>query len=215
MVGFWVSWWPFSLFTLWPVCWFVAVVLDHYSRAVVATAVFRKEPSSGDICALLDDAVARAGRAPRYTVTDQGVQFQSEYRAWCKRLGVRPRFGAVGQHGSIAVIERFIRTLKDECFRKILVPLSLAAMVRELYLYVLWYNGHRPHAALGGATPAEVRDDRLPARSRPALEVRRDYPLPRGDPARIRRRSRDPLELVVEHLEGRPHLPLIELRRAA
>jgi transposase InsO family protein len=213
--GFWVPWWPFSLFVLWPVCWWVAVVLDHHSRAVVGAAVFRKEPTAAEVCSLLDNAVERAGRAPRHIVSDQGSQFQSEYRAWCKKNDVKPRFGAIGQHGSIAVIERFMRTMKDECFRKILVPLSLAPMVRELSLYVFWYNEHRPHASLAGATPAEVRDGRLPARSQPALEVRRDFPLPRGDPTPLRRRSSRPLELVVTYLEGRPHLPLIELGDAA
>ncbi len=213
--GFWVPWWPFSLFVLWPVCWWVAVVLDHYSRAVVSVAVFRKEPSAEDVCALLDDAVERSGRAPRHIVSDQGCQFQSEYRAWCKNNSVKPRFGAIGQHGSIALIERFMRTMKDECFRKILVPLSLDAIVRELSLYVFWYNQHRPHASLGGATPAEVRDGRLPARSCPPLEVRGRYPLPRGQPAPLCRRSSAPLELVVTYLDGRQHLPLIQLSDAA
>ena len=37
--------------------------------------------------------------------------------------GVKPQFGAVGKHGSIAVVEHFIRTLKDECTRRVVVPL--------------------------------------------------------------------------------------------
>ena len=82
-------------------------VWNHFSRAPVASAVFKKEPTAGEVCALLDAAVDEAGRAPRYIVSDKGVQFQKEYRAWCDKHGVRPRFGALGKHGSIAVIERF------------------------------------------------------------------------------------------------------------
>jgi transposase InsO family protein len=61
---------------------------------------------------------ARDGGPPKYTVSDQGSQFQSEYRRWCARHGVKPRFGAVGRYGSIAVIERFVRTLKSEGLRR-------------------------------------------------------------------------------------------------
>ena len=41
-------------------------------------------------------------------MTDKGPQFRAAYRSWCNRNEVKPRFGAVGKHGSIAVIERFI-----------------------------------------------------------------------------------------------------------
>jgi transposase InsO family protein len=126
--GFWVPWLPGSVVRRWPFCWWVAIVLDHFSRAVVAKAVFRKEPTAGQSCALLDAAVARAQRAPKYTITDHGVQFQAEYLAWCAQHGVRPRFGAIGQYGSIAVLERFMRTLKDEGLRLIVVPLRYELM---------------------------------------------------------------------------------------
>jgi transposase InsO family protein len=81
--GFWVPWIPQALLPLWPFCFWVAVVLDHFSRAVVAHEVFGKQPSEAEVCALLDGAVQRAGRAPRYIVTDQGVQFRQQYKSWC------------------------------------------------------------------------------------------------------------------------------------
>ena len=56
--------------------------------------------------------LARREDAPKYTVTDKGAQFQEVYLAWCERHGVKPRFGAIGRHGSIALVERFIRSLK-------------------------------------------------------------------------------------------------------
>ncbi len=52
---------------------------------------------------------------PKYFVTDRGKQFDCHaFRKWCKRRKVKPRYGAVGKYGSIAVIERFNRTLKYE-----------------------------------------------------------------------------------------------------
>ena len=39
--GFWVPWVPFALPQSWPFCWWVGVVVDHFSRAVVGFAIFR------------------------------------------------------------------------------------------------------------------------------------------------------------------------------
>ncbi len=111
-LGFWVPWIPQAMLQRWPFCWWVGVVLDHYSRAVLATKVYPRQPSAEEVCGLLGRAVRRAGKRPRHLVTDQGPQFADACLGWCKRRGVRPRFGAVGKHGSITVIERFIRSLK-------------------------------------------------------------------------------------------------------
>jgi len=47
-------------------------------------------------------------------------------------------FGAVGQHGSIALIDRFILSLKNECTRIILVPLRTDAFDVELTSFANW-----------------------------------------------------------------------------
>jgi transposase InsO family protein len=155
--GFWVPWLPFSLLQSWPFCWWVAVAIDHFSRAVVGFAVFLGRPTSADVQRFLDRAIRTTRTAPKYVISDKGRQFWCEsYKRWCRRRGIRPRFGAVGKYGSIAIVERFMRSLKSECTRRILVPLQLEAMRRELALYVYWYNQHRPSMALGGRTPREV-----------------------------------------------------------
>ncbi|MFW5740627.1 MAG: DDE-type integrase/transposase/recombinase [Myxococcota bacterium] len=86
---------------------------------MIGFAVFDKEPTSEQMCKVLDRAVQRAGYAPSCTITDQGVQFGAAFRTWCARHNVRPRFGAVGRYGSIAVVERFMRTLKSEGLRRV------------------------------------------------------------------------------------------------
>ena len=173
---FWTPWLPHAVAQRWPFSWWVFVVLDHYSRKVVGFAVFDEQPSSEQVCAALDCAVERVGEAPKYTVSDQGTQFRSAFLAWCERNGVKARFGAVGRYGSIAVLERFMRTLKSEALRKFIVPLRLDSMCSVVGLAVSWYNEHRPHEALGGGTPAEVYDGLLPANQQPRLEPRARYP---------------------------------------
>ncbi len=192
-------------------------ILDHFSRKVVAFEVFFKQPSDKDICRLLDRAVGRVGRAPKYTVTDQGVQFRSGFREWCTEHGVKPRFGAIGRSGSIAVLERFWLSLKTECTSRIVVPYDLEAMRAEVARFIGWHAEFRPHQGLAGATPLEVYEQRLPACRVPRFEPRARYPARpshRGPPAlRAGRGAR--LELVVSSYEGGKHLPILELRQAA
>ena len=214
---------PFSWLTLWPfcwhVCWHVAAIVDHFSRKVVGFEVFSKAPSAEQICQLLNVTVACEGRAPKYIISDQGSQFQQEYRDCCESHGIQPRFGAIGKSGSIALIERFWQTLKSEGLRKILVPYSIDQMREEVRVFCNWYNGVRPHNELGGATPDEVYFGVKPARDRPRHEPRKRFPLktkPSGRaPKAVRGKRGVKLELVVSHFEGRQHLPVIELERAA
>jgi hypothetical protein len=185
---------------------------------VIAFSVFRTQPKECQICEFLDLAVARAGSGPRYTVTDQGPQFGEAFRRWCAHRGVRPRFGAIGKHGSIAVIERFIGSLKREGLRRILLPFDLAAMRLETASYVNWYNEHRPHQALQGATPIEVYSTQRPANRKARLEPRARYPSsgPCAAPqAPVSGKPGCKLKLVVRHVDGQKHLPIVTLRKAA
>jgi hypothetical protein len=74
----------------------VVPVADGASRACVG------RPAADQVCAALDLAARRAGRAPKYTVTDHGAQLGGALRGWCARNGVKPGFRAVGRYGSIA-----------------------------------------------------------------------------------------------------------------
>jgi transposase InsO family protein len=165
------------------------------------------------VVGLLETARLLSGGPPKYMVTDQGLQFRGEYREWCRDHGVKPRFGAVGRHGSIALIERFWASLKGECMRRIIVPMGYGAMCREMGLYVCWYNTARPHQSLGGATPHEVYFQVARARDGPRYEPRAKWPV--SEQVALRAEPGAAVELVVTYLEGRRHLPVVELKRAA
>jgi transposase InsO family protein len=211
-LGLWAPWWPFSIAQCWPFAWHLAAIVDHVSRAIVGFAVFAKEPTSQEMCAVLDRAVERTGRAPKYTVNDHGPQFGTEYRDWCKERGVKPRFGAIGKHGSIAVTERAIRSIKDEGIRPTTVPLALVAMCKLTSLYAYWYNACRPHASLGGAAPFEIYFGRKPAHHKPRFEPRARYPVKPGEKLRARRGAKVLLE--IQYLDGQKHLPVVALKAA-
>ena len=120
--GMWTSWFPFTLPQCWPFCWWLAVVIDHYSRRMLGFAVFKQQPTSQQVCQLLGRVIATTGAAPKHLVTDSGTQFTcATFGTWCQRRRIRHRKGEIGQTVSIAVCERFIRTLKDGCTRALTV----------------------------------------------------------------------------------------------
>ena len=217
-VGFWASWLPFSLPQCWPFCWWMAVVIDHYSRRVMDTMIFRSNPTSESIQHFLAGAI-EASATPKYIICDKGKQFRCDmFKDWCERHGITPRFGAVGQHGSIAVVERFILSLKQECTRVIVVPFRKEAFHQELTCFMDWYNENRPHSTLDGKTPDEIYHTLRPASECPRLEPR----------SRWRRTARCAfpqalvagqcgarIRLDVHYYRGRKHLPVVALRRAA
>jgi transposase InsO family protein len=65
----------------------------------------------------------------------------------------------VGKYGSIAVVERLIRSIKNKCTRRLLVPYDRDTFRRESALDIEWYNRHRPHEVLDGVTPEEIYRD--------------------------------------------------------
>ena len=218
--GFWISWFPCALPQRWPFCWWVAVVADHFSRKTMGIAHFKKEPTAREIIRFLKKTCRIHRCRPGHLITDHGPQFTAEaFIAWCRRLGIQQRFGAIGKYGSLAVIERLIRTLKSDCTRLLpVVPLARAALGRELDHFVAWYNAERPHSRFGARTPDEIYFGTFPACRRPRFEPRPRWPrrapgatphaLVRGQPGAV-------LELSVERHGGRQHLPVVSLRRVA
>ena len=219
-LGFWASWVPFALPQVWPFCWWLAIAVDHFSRCVMGFAVYRALPSSAAIRRFLDSAFRRAGAWPDHLISDRGTQFIAKgFRRWCRRHAIRHRFGALGKYGSLAVIERGIRTTKNECTRRLsIVPYRLAAFEQELALYCSWHNTHRPHSWLKGATPDEIYHRRRQAIRAPRFEPRRRWP--RGSPCAspqtlIRGQPGVGLHLSVQILAERRQLPIVRLTRAA
>ena len=218
-MGFWCSWLPYALPQRWPFCWWLALVMDHFSRRVMGFAIFRSAPSSVELRMFLGLVIHTAHVAPAHLISDKGSQFwpTAGYKKWCRRRGIKPRFGAIGKHGSLAVLERGIRTFK-EVLHWILVPTRREAMRRETGLLVGWYNEYRPHTTLGARTPDEVYFGKFPANRRPRIEPRPGWP--RGSPCAAPRviiagQPGARFDVEVEHLDGHVLLPIVRWRRAA
>ena len=215
--GFWVPWSPNSLPQQHPYCWQVLNVVDHFSRRLVGYKIFHGEPTAKKITAAMNEIIGDEKAKPKYIISDRGVQFDCKsYRKWCVSHDIKPRYGAVGRHGSIAVTERYHRTMKAELTRRILVPTSYENVDREMKLWRTWYNGSRPHDSLNGRTPDEVYFRKRAANTLPRIEPRLGvtHRTPCAKP-RVTYAGRAGAKVHVElsFLEGRHHLPIVTTTR--
>ena len=193
-----------------PYCWWVAVIIDHFSRKVIGFAVFENQPDSEELIKVLNKGIKRCGKKPKHIISDKGTQFYPNnakdenkgnhpFWEWCEHRKIKRRTGAVGKYGSVAIIERFMKSLKNECTRMIIVPLNMDKLRYEISLYVTWYNQFRTHKYLKGRTPQEVYSNTPPAKM-PAFKSPSEIP---------------DFDVKISFLEGRKHLPIIELQKAA
>ena len=208
-LGLWVPWLPFAMLQRWPFAWWVQIVVDHFTRGVVGFAVFRSQPTTDGVVAVLDRAIASAGACPPHLVSDQGPQFRAQFRAWCGPRGIKPRFGAIGRYGSIAIVERLIGAMKREGLRGDLVPLGFVQFRAALASYFDWYQRDRPHQGLGGWTPEEKR--RGKRRQARRLEPRARYPIDRAARAKRVRSAR----IAIRDVCGAIKLPVVVIKTAA
>ena len=164
---------------VWPT--WVLVVIDHFSRKVVASRALQG-PNAGWVVDGLEEAFLHHG-PPKHLITDQeGVFISDVFAELLTRWHVKQRFGAVGKHGSIAVTERVIRTLKHEWLKHVPVIKGVDHLEALLADFACYYNGWRPHMALGGAVPALIHAGQhwqRPARTAKAIPAhieRRFFP---------------------------------------
>jgi hypothetical protein len=234
-LGFWVPWLPLSLPQSWPFCHWLVLVVDHFSRRVMGCTAFPSQPTSQQVRAFLGRTMAKANSdpparktraakpwktAPKYIICDRGKQLDCPgFRAWCTRAGIKPpRYGAIGKHGSLAVVERAILTIKRLLACLLLVPYRREAFLRELACTIDWYNKHRPHTWLNGRTPDGVYYGKFPANRKPRFEPRACWPRrsPCARPwALVRGSPGARLTVEVSFHKGKRHLPIVTIKRAA
>ncbi|PHR97401.1 MAG: hypothetical protein COA78_27775 [Blastopirellula sp.] len=217
--GFWTNWIPNAISPRWPVCWWQLNVVDHYSRRAMGFATFKSIPTSEEVTTALDKIIKQGHAKPKHIIVDHGGQFDCDHfkKVWCNKHSISFRFGAVGKHGSIAVVERFHRTIKD-LLRQTIIPEQQSAFNNEVALIIDWYNEYRSHTTLKGRTPNEVYFSHPAANEQPRFEPRKHWPIdsPCAKPqVEVQGSPGDPIVLKIDCLAGRRHLPIIQTRQAA
>ena len=129
---------------------YVAALLDGYSRKLLALRVYRDAPTTANMLSLVRTAIRAFGR-PRFLVTDRGSQFRSRFRQAMKRKGVSHVQGRPSSCTFNGKLERFVRTFRV-WQRVTLFAWRLPSIQRKLDTFRSWYNTERSLYGLGHRT---------------------------------------------------------------
>jgi putative transposase len=132
---------------------YLAVVIDAWSRRVVGWAIGETMTAELVLQAL---NMALQQRRPDGVIhhSDQGSQYASiAFGERCKRMGVRPSMGSVGDAYDNAMAESFFASLECELIDRRSWQTKTEARL-ALFTYIEgWYNPRRRHSALEYLSP--------------------------------------------------------------
>jgi putative transposase len=127
-------------------------VVDDVTKECLA-AVVDTSISGKRVARELDALVARRGK-PGLIVSDHGTEFTSNaLLEWTQKTAVAWHFIAPGKPMQNGICEAFNGRMRDEPLNETLF-FSLDQAREAVERWVADYNQHRPHSALGYATPA-------------------------------------------------------------
>lgn len=86
--------------------------------------------------------------------SDHGAEFSKWFTKRIMERGLSHRHSRVRTPSDNGHLERFNRTLQEECLQRI--PRSLKSYRKEIPEYLAWYNTKRPHMGLDMKSPIDV-----------------------------------------------------------
>ena len=134
---------------------YLAVVMDAWSRRVVGWSMATHLRTELVLAAL---NMALEQRRPEGVIhhSDQGTQYTSiAFGLRCRKAGVRPSMGSVGDCFDNAMCESFFATLECELLDRRRFKNHEEARRAIFEFLEGWYNLHRRHSSLGYLSPAE------------------------------------------------------------
>ena len=131
---------------------YVYTIIDLYSRWAYAQVV--KKIGAGPIVLFLKEAKKYATFEFVMVQSDNGPEFTKHFTAGANLMGIAHRHTRVRKCNDNAHIERFNRTIQEECFG-IEKPVSYDRYLSLINDYLIYYNNSRLHLGLGLKTPAE------------------------------------------------------------
>lgn len=134
-------------------------IIDVYTRQCLKLVVDTSLSSKRVIMAL-EEVIEELG-PPEEIVSDNGTEFTANaIMQWCRQKKLSWRYIEPGKPYQNGSIESFNGKLRDECLNENwFLSLKDAKMLIENWKEE--YNSERPHSALGGKTPNELRMETL------------------------------------------------------
>lgn len=146
----------------------LAAVIDCHDREIIGYELALRGRAKEAERALEEACLARFGtlrpQGPTPVVrSDNGLIFQSRrFRAACRDYRLTQEFTTPYTPEQNGMIERFFRSLKEECVWIEQFD-SFDACRRAVKKWIDWYNAERPHQSLGYLSPQEYRTKQLKA----------------------------------------------------
>lgn len=142
--------------------WLVlALVIDCYTRQLLGWHLSRSGKATTAAAALEQALITRFGslgrvQSPFLLRSDNGLVFSSRrYTALVRSYGLQQEFITPYCPQQNGMVERVIRTLKEQCIHRHRFESQQHAS-RVIADWIQFYNTRRPHQALGMKTPAEA-----------------------------------------------------------
>jgi len=147
--------------------WYLAIVLDVYSRKVVGWAMDTNMRTELSL-----DALQRAVTQPH----PRGVIHHShggQYASYalgehCQKAGIMPSMGSVGDAYDNAMAESFFATIECEVLDRRRFRSQAEARMASFEWIEGWYNPHRRHSGLGYRSSVNYERSHHQARARMA-----------------------------------------------
>jgi transposase InsO family protein len=154
-----------------PVRYSVLVVMDLQTRHVEVAGIVREayERWMFQVLRNLTDALDGFLLGKTHLIMDRDPIFTAGFRAMLRHAGVNPVRLPRRSPNLNAFIERFIRSIKEECLDRV-IPLGEAHLRELIREYMAHYHAERPHQGLGGTfiqpSTDHAADGRLVQRER-------------------------------------------------
>jgi len=139
----------------------IAGTVDDHSRYLTGLAAAPGCATAALVWSVMLTGITECG-IPAMSLTDNGLVytgrwrgFESAFEANLRTLGTHTINSAPGHPQTCGKIERFWQTLKKWLHAQP-PPATVAELNDQLEAFRQFYNHHRPHRALRGATPAEA-----------------------------------------------------------
>jgi len=87
--------------------------------------------------------------------TDNGSEFQRQFRLACLLLGINHRYTRIRNPQENGRVERVHRSIDEEFYKRRILPKSIPLLNQQLSNYLNWYNTQRIHLSLINITPQE------------------------------------------------------------
>jgi len=131
---------------------YIYTIIDLYSRWAYAEVV--EKIGANQSVLFVKRAQKKAPFRFEMVQTDHGSEFSTWFTHALKTMKIKHRHSRVRQSNDNAHIERFNRTIQEECLDQVITTVS--SFKKALPTYLKYYNTERLHMGINYQTPLEV-----------------------------------------------------------